>query len=422
MKDSISINTTKFKDIIWLLVIVYVARLFMGESSDQLFLFVYLGLLLIIIGFARKIYLPNVVGLYPYLALTILMAAIGLVLHKTRYMERDLFYILPTIILVILGYYLFASYEKKSIIKTIVFYGLISSAYSFVLFLSKIGEIGELQDLRDIFNIEIYEVCLIFLVLVVYIFDQEKHVFGKKLDVIILIVFLANIILSMSRSVWVEIIVGFPIIIIINLLSNSRRASTYAKSFVIIFIAVVGVTILYTYAPSNILEDYTTKVENTSEELNEEQEFTNIEAAMGNWRAYENQSAIKQWESGSPVVQLFGAGLGKGIYIKYVPYAWTGLDEEHTIPLLHNGYYTMLAKGGVVGVVLLVLFLFYPAIVGIKSLRRKGYSTEAIIIITISIVFAVQTYVTRGPIVQHPNITWGVLVGWLCGQIKSEGY
>lgn len=421
MNDSIKINTTKYKDIVWLLVVLYVARLVMIDN-DQLFLFVYLGLILIVIGFAKKIYLPNVVGLYPYMILVTLMAAIGLVLRKTRYLERDLFYILPTIFLVILGYYLFSAYRKKSIVKTIVIYGLISSVYSFILFLTKIGEIAELQDLRDVFNVEIYEICLIFLVLVVYIFNPEECVFGKKIDVVIMIVFLANIILSMSRSVWVEIIVGFPIIIIINLFSNARRASTYVKTFIVIFVAAVGVAILYTYAPANILEDYTVKVENTSDELNEKQEFNSIEDAMGNWRAYENQSAIKQWESGSPVTQIFGAGLGKGIYIKYVPYSWSGLDEEQTIPLLHNGYYTMLAKGGVAGVVILIFFLFYPAIVGIKSLRRKGYSNEAVILIVISIVFAVQTYVTRGPIVQHPNITWGVLVGWMCGQIKSEDY
>lgn len=421
MNDSIKINTTKYKDIIWLLVVLYVARLIMIDN-DQLFLFVYLGLILIVIGFAKKIYLPNVVGLYPYMILVTLMATIGLVLRKTRYLERDLFYILPTIFLVILGYYLFSAYRKKSIVKTIVAYGLISSIYSFILFLTKIGEIAELQDLRDVFNIEIYEICLIFLVLVVYIFNPEECVFGKKIDVVIMIVFLANIILSMSRSVWVEIIVGFPIIIIINLFSNARRASTYVKTFIVIFVAAVGVAILYTYAPANILEDYTVKVENTSDELNEKQEFNSIEDAMGNWRAYENQSAIKQWESGSPVTQIFGAGLGKGIYIKYVPYSWSELDEEQTIPLLHNGYYTMLAKGGVVGVAILIFFLLYPAIVGLKSLRRKGYNNEAVILITISIVFAVQTYVTRGPIVQHPNITWGVLVGWMCGQIKSEDY
>ncbi len=419
MKSSLSIDKTKFKGIIWPLVALYVSRLFF-DDIDEAYLFIYIALIIIVIGFARKIFIPNIVGIYPYMALILIMAIIGLVMYKTRYVARDLFYLLPAVILVILGYYLFCAYQAKSIVQTIVLCGFISSMYSFGVFLTSAGGISELQDLRDIFNIEIYEICLIFLLLVVYIFNQEKCVFGKKTDVLLLVIFLMHIILSMSRSAWVEVIVGVPIIIIANLFYNSRRASTYAKTFIIIALAIVGVFALYAYAPSNIIDDYNTKVENTSDELNQDQYFNSVEDAMGNWRAYENKSAISQWETSTSLVQLFGAGLGKGIYIKFVPYAWTNLDKEHTIPLLHNAYYTMLAKGGVVGVILLVFFLVYPIFVAINSLRKKGFSSDAIALITIGVAFVIQAYVVRGPISQHPNITWGILVGWLCGQLKRE--
>lgn len=421
MLDSVAIDKTKYKDYIWLVVALYVSRLIWREY-EPVFLFVYLGLILLIIGFAKKIFLPNIVGLYPYILLTIVLAGIGLVLHRTRYVERDLFYIIPSILLVILGYYLYSFYGDKSIVKTVVFCGVISSIYTFINFLFRNESISELQDVRDYFNIDIYEICMIFLVLVIFVFNSQLYVFGKKLDIIVLILLLAQIILSMSRSVWVEIMVGVPTIIVINLIFNYRKVGTYIKTAIIISLAIAGVALLYTYAPKGIIDDYTEKVENTSSELNKEQEFNSIEDAMQHWRAYENQSATKQWEDSTPLVQLFGAGLGKGVHIKYIPYSWDGMVENNSIPLLHNGYYTMLSKGGIVGVVILIIFLGYPALLGIKSLRKKGYSAEAVSLITISVAFMTQTYVVRGPINQTPIVTWGILVGWFCGQLKSEDY
>ena len=419
MRNSVLIDKSKYTDIIWPVLILYLIRLFF-PGTNNIFMFLCFALILIIIGFSKRIFIPNIKGLYPYLIVVIILTGMGLVLYETRYVERDLFYILPTIILVILGYYLYRAYETKSIVRTIMICGIIVSVKSFVNFIFNISAIGELQDLRDIFNVEIYEICLLFLVLLVYIFDHEKEIFGKKLDVLILLVFLIHIILSMSRSAWVEVIIGLPIVVIINIFSNSKKAGTYVKTAIIIFLAVTGVMLLYTYAPTNIIEDYNVKVENTSDELNDDQRFNSIDSAMANWRGYENQSVITQWEKSSALVQIFGAGLGKGVYIKYVPYTWTGMDKEHSIPLLHSGYYTMLPKGGIVGVIVLVFFLIYPIIVGIGSIRKRGYSSKAVSLIVIAVAFAIQTYAVRGPIVQTANITWGLLVGWLCGELKSE--
>ena len=417
--STVVINKSKYKEIIWPLIVLYSIRLFFPETN-QIFMFLCLALILIIIGFAKRIYIPDIKGLYPYLFVVIILSGVGLVLYDTRYVERDLFYVLPTIILVVLGYYLYRVYETKSIVRTIIICGVIVSVKSFINFLSYASAIGELQDLRNIFNVDIYEICLMFLIMVVYVFNQEKEVFGKKIDIVILSVFLVHILLSLSRSAWAEVIAGLPVVIIINIFSNTRKASTYAKSAIIISLAVAGVIILYTVAPSNIIEDYNSKVENTSEELNADQRFNSIDEAMANWRAYENQSVISQWKKSSALVQVFGAGLGKGTFIKFIPYTWEGVDKEHTITLLHNGYYTMLPKGGVLGLIVLIYFIIYPVLVGIGSIRKKGYSTEAVVLIAIGVAYAVQTYVVRGPIETTPNVTWGILVGWICGQLKSE--
>ena len=55
-----------------------------------------------------------------------------------------------------------------------------------------------------------------------------------------------------------------------------------------------------------------------------------------------------------------------------------------------------------------------------ESIKRNGFNDEALILITLPIALLVQAYVVRGLIVQHPNIVWGVLIGWFCGYVKKE--
>ena len=79
---------------------------------------------------------------------------------------------------------------------------------------------------------------------------------------------------------------------------------------------------------------------------------------MNNWRAYEMQAAIKQWISSNFFEKIIGSGLGRGIHIDYIPYSWSEMVENNQIPLLHNGYYTVLIKIGILGVLaLLTIFL-----------------------------------------------------------------
>ena len=81
---------------------------------------------------------------------------------------------------------------------------------------------------------------------------------------------------------------------------------------------------------------------------------------MNNWRAYEMQAAIKQWISSNFFEKIIGSGLGRGIHIDYIPYSWSEMVENNQIPLLHNGYYTVLIKIGILGVLaLLTIFLSY---------------------------------------------------------------
>lgn len=89
---------------------------------------------------------------------------------------------------------------------------------------------------------------------------------------------------------------------------------------------------------------------------------------MQNWRAYEMQATLKQWGKSGILSQIFGHGMGKGIELEFVPYNWksAGMVENGEMPLAHNGFYTLLPKGGLLRLYQCYLFLPEPSIKDFK--------------------------------------------------------
>ena len=113
--------------------------------------------------------------------------------------------------------------------------------------------------------------------------------------------------------------------------------------------------------------------------------------------------------------------MGKGTHLKYVPYTWASMVQNSEIPILHNGYYTVLSKGGIVGMMALVWFMLSNVIVGLKLItKRKDIQGELLLLITIEFIFMIQTYVVRGPVAQNVNLVTAILVGWINADIKRE--
>ena len=110
--------------------------------------------------------------------------------------------------------------------------------------------------------------------------------------------------------------------------------------------------------------------------------------------------------------------MGKGIALGFVPYTWKGMVENGEIPLLHNAYYTILPKGGLVGVIALIWFMFANIVTAFKVFKRKSnMKEELVLLVSISVVFLVQSYTVRGPVVQSANLSWALLIGWINAQI-----
>lgn len=421
MNLTIKISLENFKQIIWPIVLIYMIKYFNILSTKTASLF-YLGILFILILFMKKIVIPKVWGLVFYSFFILYSTIVGVLIYSLRDVVRDLYYVLPTVFLIILGYYCYKVYsDKLSIFKTIVLSGTLISTFTFIKMLGNLSKMTEFSGIRQIFDFCDYEVAMSFVFLFCYVFIKKERIFSKWFQRYSFIIMLGHIILSLARSVWIQ--VGLACLLAFAIEFYRKREQRIIIQFSKVVIAcIVCLTLFMIAAPKSITDEFSEKFSKSTEELNAEQEFNNVDDAMQNWRAYEIQMAKKQWRESNVFIEVFGAGMGKGVHLQFVPYTWSEIvDEQNDIPLLHNGYYTVLPKGGLVGIAALVWLMLSNIIFCVKAIKKRdGLYINYIILFSICIAFLVQTYIVRGPVSQEANITWSLLVGWINAEIHTK--
>lgn len=421
MNLTIKINVENLNKIIWPMILLYMVKYFSLLTTKEAFL-VYGVIVVMLIGFMKKIIAPRVRGLYLYLFVIGYTTAIGLISQTARNVARDLYYILPTIIMIIMGYYLFHFYkERLSITRTVVFAGAMMSTITFLKMFLDISVMSSFEGIRNNFDWCTYEIVIAFLVIFNCIFISKKRIFARWFQWYSLFIMLTNIILSLTRSAWVETAVGCLILLIVDMYAHRRYQKAMKTMGKVTLVMVLVMVFLIATAPQNITKEFVDKFAKTTEELNSEQEYKHIEDAINNWRGYEIHMAGEQFKKSNIAIELFGAGMGKGIHLEWIPYTWSDMVEFGQIPLLHNAYYTILPKAGILGVIALVWFMLGSVYTGFKYIKRKwSITTDIILLIAIEIVFLIQAYVVRGPIAQDVNLTWCLLVGWINAEIVNH--
>lgn len=422
MNFTISLNRKKIETISWSIVLLYMISV-TGILSEEVLFLISVGVILLMIGLSKRLIIPRVGGLAFYLIMIAIAIVLGLITYASRNVGRDVFYILPTVLMVVIGYYCYmVSGDSKPIVKTMVLCGLLNTIYVFLTFLADTSVLDDFSETRSVFNVGIYNVTLIAIILFVYIIDTDNSVFGKKADFFIMILFLAQIVMSFSRSVWVETVVGSAIVLVVKSFFEGRNIKFFLRVITIVAIAFVASMLLFTYAPEDIVQQYSEKIDRTEEEIDAGQSFMDVSQAMANWRGYENKMAITQWKKEGFITELIGDGMGKGVHIRYIPSNWTaGTVENNEIPILHSAYHTILPKCGLLGVIALIWFMGSQIILGFRNLfKDRKRRNLAIIIIAISVCFMLQAYAVRGPITKGINIVWGVVVGWINAAFRVE--
>lgn len=379
-------------------------------SPTQFFILSICYYFLLVIKLKGKVVFPRVPGLKLYVCVIAYTTLVGFFLYTTRNVIRDLYYILPTVLWIFIGASESEQNPEMDIKKTIFLYGTFITLKNFLFFIGK-GSL-DFNNLRSVFGLNVYDLGFILPISAICVFLHKEVYVGKKIDRMIVVLMTLDVVLSLGRIAILQPIIIFTVL----LFMEGKEAEDQAKINKVVklfFSIMVALVMLFYIMPSSIKSPLMDKVLNSFDEVDSSQKITSVGSAMNNWRAYEIQSAKEQWKGEWVISQLFGEGMGKGMEIQYVPYSWAGVVDGNEIPLLHNGFYTMLIKGGIIGLAALLWLFMGNVKKGLYMSKHRADKVYSNILVAISVAAVANTYVVRGPIQQGTFLTWALLIGWI---------
>lgn len=417
----VRINTKT--EIMWEVVLLYFVQKYVLNAGP----FFLLSLLLIAIYtiYKRKIVLPKIAGMWPYIIVLLFITVIGATKYPGTLIERDLFYEFGSLVIIVLGYYLFDlnKNKEKSMWKTICFIMIIGSFICIINGVSNLKDSFQFETFRQSFTQGIRTISILLPMLVGRKFLLHKKTFAGAIDIIAIFLWLFQILLNLSRTAVVNLVLGIVIFTICTTYKKAISPINALRMFGVIIIILGISTQIISNLPEEASERFQEKFENTLTEINSENQYKNISEAQSDWRGYEIQCAKNQWKKSDFITQIFGGGNGTLIQIFFIPDQWKDTVESQYghvgITILHNTYYTLLIKGGIVCVVAFILFLFSNIKLGIKLLRDKSnaYLFEGIIIICIVSSLVLNAYVIRSLIEKGEDLGVFILLGWLNAKV-----
>lgn len=397
-----------------LLAIICIGALFL--SGQQFFLLAVLFFGVIILRDHFLLVIPKVPGIRSYIIAIVISLLLGLFVNDIRSIIRDLYYILPSLLWLFIGYTCTIKQGSIDIIlKSMFLYASIISIKCSLDFLLQMN--FSFGVMRGIFGFKVYDVGIICPVFMAEVLFFKKTIFGKKIDIFFLLAMLLQIMLSFGRAAILAFFIELLVIVFtISYLYNGKLVYVKRLCSVALFLIILTV-ILFKVMPSNVLTEFIEKLSGGFQEIELGNEIDSVPMAMNNWRAYEMQSALSQWRNSNLIAQIFGRGLGTGTYIEFVPYSWSQMVVNNRIPILHNGFLTLLNKGGLFLSLSLLWMFLGPFLMSFKKvLKRSEVSNYAIFLMAIAISGIVITYVVRGPVVQGEFLAWSVLTACFCAE------
>lgn len=401
------------KNVYWDVLILMILSTFI--PGEIFFLISCAYLMCLVVKNKMEIIIPNVAGFKLYLFVILYTFFAGLIFWDLRSVARDMYYFSSTFVWIWIG--VFAAFldwkHKKDFYKTLFLYGGFVSIKTFANFIIHFSLVFD--DLKTIFGQNVYDIGFVMPVAVIQIIFFDRVFINKKLDYLIVLLMSLHIFLSFGRIAILQPLLFIFSAMVVAIESTRHSTRILRKITMILFGAIILLIAGFYIVPESVSSVFFSKVMNSFAEINTQQKITSVGDAMQNWRGYEIQAAQQQWLDSNIIVQLFGNGMGKGVEIRYVPYTWEGMVVNNQIPLLHNGFYTILIKGGLLGVTALIVLLAWPLVKGIKLIKLHKNDGVDCILVGSSVAAIANTYVVRGPIQQGAFLVWALLIGWLTG-------
>ena len=342
--------------------------------------------------------LPLIVGLFYFISLE-------------NYI-KDIFYFFKPIIGITLGYLFFKRINNvESFLKVIILTGLLSALIHFIILLFFTNFLsGNVAEIREYGKDNFLELFALFF----YVYRNkfiEKEIYSKRQQNIILIFLLISCILYLSRTM---LIVAF---IMYATIGGYTKITKKTLSVLVIFTLIS--ILFYTYLYSTNLkrgadgiEGFLYKLKIAPAELFKTKVDRNDHSKLWDyWRAYEALRAIELMNE-TPTSYIYGTGFGSLINLKFNAPLGDSDKGIRFISETHNGYVFAVYKSGILGLFLMMIFLF-----GLYRLIYFDKNTLNIFISGIALTFIFTTLTITG-IFNKRDIIIFILGGLLYFQQK----
>lgn len=422
LKIKNNIDVSEKQNIIsWELLIIFFLKYYIPQ---EIFLIISVMYILFLIMVRGKGIIPckSKTGLN-YLILMLYMGTIiGLFnLDKCDIHEliRDIFYIVNPIVFIFWGVCIEKTYKGKfDFYKTIIFLAVIISllsTFSLVSNIKLIESVDNVSAIRsnvDVINLE----AVLGLVLLLTEKKWGIKYFNKKTKVIFIIICVIPFVFSFSRTNFISFI-----LMLIPLTLNTKEISFNSiKKIVltVIFFSIV-IYVIYKLMPTSLTEDFVIKMQRSFTELSSSNDWTDTTNIVHNWRGYEIKCAKELFMSGGIFNMSFGYGYGKGIEVGQLS-SLVIPESNGIIPILHNGYYTVLIKNGIVGLMLYFTFYLSNIMKGIRLIKDSSSQYEGRIFLSCVLVLIVVAYFVSGIISKNSEFIMCISLGFICSKFSGE--
>ena len=408
MLNNVTLKIKTQTEIIWSILFLIVLRIL--GYDDQLVVVLALLFIVLISLKAKKVFLPQINGLKVYMVSFLIALFYGLIQYEMRDIAKSLFYTGGSIVLIYLAFIVQSKYKNKSVIKTLYVGGVIIVIQSMYVLLQNFSRMQDIDDIRQLEGPFIYEVSALFIVLFIEKAFYKKVIFGRVTDYIIMSLYIVKIALSLSRSGLGQVAIEVIVALICVAIADIRKLKPKVVA-IMVLLTVVFITV-FSILPEDSVEEFNDKFDKTSEEINANQEFNSVADAMHNWRAYEIYEAKKQWRNSNGFEMIFGEGMGSAVRVQFVPLNWgSEMLDGNKVPLLHNGYYSMLIIGGILGVVAIIIVFLSPLMLFFINRKRIKIQPYLIAAASTSAAMLFCTYVVNGIVTRTIFFNWCMIYG-----------
>ncbi|SON69875.1 O-antigen ligase family protein [Latilactobacillus sakei] len=288
---------------------------------------------------------------------------------------KDISYFMRPVVIMYFGYivsYYNKSNNRSDIYKFTVLYSAFSAMYNlgnilinlkFIVTNFSFLNIREVMGHSD--DITVFGICSY---LIFYNQYYGKKLFSHNIANLFTMIFIINLLFPRTK------ILTFCIMLIIFTVMSPKKnikLKIIIISLLILILVIAGIYICIQGTPINILVflvPFINKMKNSLTEISTQSDWNNYAEIVHNWRGYEMYSAKQLIGTFTNIKKLFGAGLGTLVPVSHSDLVGVPLSEGGII-LPHNGYYTILIKTGIVGLMLYLSFFTLSIIKGVKCLN-----------------------------------------------------